>query len=548
MPFSKPSTATDSGDEDGLRAILRAVVDGLPFGLSVAQPDGAPVYANRVATRHGLPGFDPSPVNDGLPLDVDISRLAVDGQDYIVRLSREVTEQRRLEDALFRKAYFDDLTGLPNRSLFDQSARDLIDNGVGQTFALAFLDLDGFKQINDYYGHGAGDDLLVKLARRMATMMRETDLVARVGGDEFLLAITPVESIGAVLARLDALLRRLRDPFFIAGHEVFISASVGVSVYPEHGTDLPTLCANADLAMYRMKSGGKAGVNIFDATIGQAASERLALEQRLRLAIRDQRLCCVYQPKVDFRSMAVTGLEVLLRWRDEEGAIQPPGEIIALATDLGLMDEITHTLLGQTIEAIDRIDEAFGPTTTISVNIAARQAAQVPFMTSVAEVIAASGLATRFMLELTEEAFINKGAFQTSVLPLLRAHGIKVSIDDFGTGYSSLSALADITADEIKVDRSFITDIHRRPRNQVILKAVESLGRALDMSVIVEGVETVEELTYLQAATQIRYAQGFYFAKPMILDDFSTATSLTDRQVAPSRVGGMARQPVRRGR
>ena len=535
-------------DHPGDRSLVDAVCDALPVGLSIAWPDGRTIYANATAGKHGIARCPAADDDRGVAVAVETSRVVVEGQDYVVRLSRDVTQERSLEDRLFRKAYFDDLTGLPNRGLLEQSVSDLIEGGNGEPFALAFLDLDNFKQINDYYGHGAGDDLLVKLARRMSAQMRDSDLIARVGGDEFLLLLTPVADLESLMAQFGRFLQRLRDPFFIAGHEVFISASIGVSLYPGHGRDYATLCANADLAMYRMKSGGKAGVNIFEPSIGHAASERLALEQRLRLAIRDRRLCCVFQPKVDFRTSDVVGMEVLLRWRDEQGAIQPPGEIIGLATDLGLMDEITHTVLEQTIDAIARIDEAFGPDTTISINIAARQAGHLSFMASVADVIGASGLAERFMLELTEEAFFNKSTFQKSVLPLLRERGIRVSIDDFGTGYSSLSALADITADEIKVDRSFITDIHKRPRNQVILKAIESLGRALDMSVIVEGVETYEELAYLQAATQIRYAQGFYFAKPMFLEDLTRSTTLSDRRATPLRADGGNRQVARRGR
>ena len=548
MSLKDQSTSRDAGDAARARAILDLIVDELPFGLSITTPEGDPIYANGAATRHGLDRPTPPSRSDGLSIDVGTSRHAIEGRDYLVRLSRDVTEQRSLEDTLFRKAYFDELTGLPNRSLFEQSVRDLIDHGKGEPFALAFLDLDNFKQINDHHGHGAGDELLVKLSRRMAAHMRESDLLARVGGDEFLLALTPIDDVAALRLRLEVLLQRVRDPILIAGQEVYVSASVGFSLYPDHGRDQKTLCVNADLAMYRMKGSGKAGVTMFDAAVGQSAAARTILEQRLRLAIRDRRFCCVYQPKIDFRSAELTGLEVLLRWRDESGAIQLPGEIIALATDLGLMDEITHTILGQTLDAMARIDETFGPTTTISINIAARQATQIAFMASVADVIAASGLAHRFMLELTEDAFLNKDAFQNTILPLLQEHGIKVSIDDFGTGYSSLSALADLTADEIKVDRSFITDIHRRPRSQVILKAVESLGRALDMSVIVEGVETAEELAYLEAATQIRFAQGYFFAKPMLLDDLVAGTTLTDRHVVPSRAGRAPRQPSRRSR
>jgi EAL domain-containing protein (putative c-di-GMP-specific phosphodiesterase class I) len=280
-------------------------------------------------------------------------------------------------------------------------------------------------------------------------------------------------------------------------------------------------------------------VQFFNPSLDQAATERVKTEQRLRLAIRDRRLTCAYQPKVDFRSHQVVGAEVLLRWRDEEGLIQPPGEFVNLAVELGLMDEITHLVLGETIGAIDQINEAFGPDSTISINVAAKQADEPVFMRSLVDALDATGYASRFMLELTEEAFLTKSRFQTLVLPMIREIGARVSIDDFGVGYSSLAALADITADELKVDRSFISDIHKRPRNQSILKAIESLADALGMSIIVEGVETADELVYLQAASRIRLAQGYYFSRPMFLDELSRArTPLHDlrQETQPARV------------
>ena len=259
-----------------------------------------------------------------------------------------------------------------------------------------------------------------------------------------------------------------------------------------------------------------------------AARGRMETEQRLRLAIRDRRFLCAYQPKVDIHTRATVGLEVLLRWRDEDGFIQPPGDFIALAIDLGMIDDICRMVLQETVEALGDIDAAFGPGVSISFNVAAKQAGDARFMAELVADLAATGCAERFMVELTEEAFLAKGALQTTILPMLRGIGTKVSIDDFGVGYSSLSALADLDADEIKIDRSFITHIHRRPRSQSILRLIESLGHALGMTIVAEGVETVEELAYLTGATRIRHAQGFYFAKPMALDQFASKRTIYD--------------------
>ncbi len=573
---AKSGAMTDSGvgakqgreePSDDAR-LLEKIVRVLPLGLCVKAPDGTPLYANDAAIRHGADRL-PRPAAaapsralvqadeakaqcDGdadqreaacsptgradRTFEVIRQAIVVEGVRYDVATSADVTDQVRLQDDLFRRAYFDDLTGLPNRSLLENGVRDLIDDTRGEAkFALAFIDIDNFKHINDYYGHGVGDALLVKIARRLASQIRRSDLLARVGGDEFVLLLAPIGGVDELGADIERLSARLKEPFFVDGHEIFSSASIGVSLYPSHGRDYEALRVSADAAMCRLKSGAKGGVNFFDPAVGRSTAQRAELEQRLRLAIRDRRLCCAFQPKIDFRSQSVVGLEVLLRWRDEDGVIHAPGDFVNLAVELGLMDDITRLVLAETIGAIDRIDEGFGSLTPISVNVAARQAGDFRFMRSFVEALDATGHPERFMVELTEEAFLHKTQFQTRILPMLRDVGAKISIDDFGVGYSSLSALTDITADEIKVDRSFITAIHRRPRSQSLLRAVESLGAALGMSVVVEGVETFEELAYLEAATRIRYAQGFYFARPMFFDEIPRgAPAFPGVRAAPS--------------
>ena len=342
------------------------------------------------------------------------------------------------------------------------------------------------------------------------------------------------------MAAVTELLGRVKRPILADGHEIFASASIGVSLYPEHGCDYETLRRNADIAMYRVKSEQKGAVALFDDAMRMAAHDRAETEQRLRLAIRDRRFLCAYQPKVDIRTRHIVGLEVLLRWRDEGGFIQPPGDFVGLAVELGIINDISRMVLEETVAALGDIDAAFGAGTTISFNVAAKQAGDTAFMQKLAGDLAATGCADRFMIELTEEAFFAKGALQTVVLPMLRRIGTKVSIDDFGVGYSSLSALADLTADELKIDRSFITDIHRRPRNQIILKAIESLGQALGMAVIAEGIETHEELAYLLGATGIRHAQGYYFAKPLSLDQFAARRSFRGPQRGDASLRGRA--------
>ena len=246
---------------------------------------------------------------------------------------------------------------------------------------------------------------------------------------------------------------------------------------------------------------------------------------------------------MDIRSQEVVGFETLIRWRTDDMDGGMPGAFIGLATELGLLDPITHLVLAEAIRSIDLLDDAFGPGKSIAVNVAAKQAGDVNFMRSFIEALKSSGCADRFIVEVTEDAFIAKNRFQSQVLPMLRELGVRVSIDDFGTGYSSLSVLADITADELKIDRSFITRIHERPRSQSILKAIESVSDALGMSVIAEGVENFEELTYLLAATRIRYAQGYHFAKPLLLDEVAHQGCFAgdSRSPAPERVRSESR-------
>jgi cyclic di-GMP phosphodiesterase Gmr len=336
---------------------------------------------------------------------------------------------------------------------------------------------------------------------------------------------------------VDSLLRQLKEPFLIEGFEILTSASMGVSVYPDHGLNYEMLRRGADTAMYRIKASAKGGAALFDADMGRSMAARMGREQRLRLAVRDGRFCCAFQPKVDIRTEEIVGVEALIRLRDEEGMIQAPSEFIGLAVELGLIERLTYLALGEIIRSMGLIDEAFGPAATVSINVAAKQVGDLNFMRGFCDELSSTTYPNRFMVEVTEDAFVAKTQFQTHVLPMLREIGAKVSIDDFGTGYSSLAALADITADELKIDRSFITDIHKRTRSQSVLKAIEALAEPLGMTMIAEGVETFEEAAYLQAATRIRFAQGFYYSKPVLLEELRPARSGSDARAIAARRG-----------
>lgn len=508
--------------------VLARLVDDLPIGMSVRRRgETCDAYINKLAAVQRT--------SDANQRDTESSTsvIAVGNADFEVTLTSDISHHAKVADDLAKRAFYDELTGLPKRELFDQTLKAMIAEDC-PPFALSFIDVDNFKFVNDYHGHAVGDQLLIKIVRRIENCMRPTDLLARVGGDEFVLLTTPLSTLEGPGPEVEYLSTRFREPFFIDGYEIFSSASIGTSIYPIHGADYGVLRANADTAMYQAKGAARGGICFYDPRLGHAIAERLEMEQRLRLAIRDRRLCYAFQPKVDFRSDTIVGMEVLLRWRDENGEIRAPGDIIKLAIELGLIDDITLNMLTEIVDQFDAINETFGPNASISINIAARQAGDASFMTRLAEALRATGCPDRFILELTEEALLSTSEFQTKILPIVRAVGARISIDDFGVGYSSLATLAGITADELKVDRSFITEIHRRPRNQSVLKIIEQLGNTLGMRVVVEGVETHEELAYLMAATRISCAQGFYFAKPIFLQKASGVLSGSHEGRSPS--------------
>jgi cyclic di-GMP phosphodiesterase Gmr len=554
------SQADNEGANDSELNILRDVIRMLPHGVTVQDERGHFLLANdaaaaqlRIGTQEpsreidlrretvtGLLRTGQTAVVEELTASdagkhvflTSHRSVRIAGRDLVLSSSADITEQKAFEETLFRSAYYDELTDLPSRRVIEHRVNKLLAEDGQTGFALAFLDIDNFKHINDYYGHAIGDALLVEMTRRLGMTLRESDMLSRISGDEFLLLLHPVQSQDEVAEYLHSTLERIRAPFFIDGSETFASVSAGVSLYPEHGQSYEVLRQNADIAMYRVKNDGKGAAAFFDASMEREALARTRIEQSLRLAILEKRFCCVFQPKVDIRTSEVKGIEALVRLRDDEGVIQAPGTFINLAVELGLIDELTHLVLAEIVKSIDSINETFGPDTTISINVAAKQAGNREFMQPFAQAIEQTGFPKRFMVEVTEDAFVTKTLFQDEILPIFRKLGVGISIDDFGVGYSSLSALADITADEIKIDRSFITDIHKRPRSQGILRAIESLSEALGMTMIAEGVETYEELAYLQAATRIRYAQGYYFSKPIFLEDLKPATPVASESRA----------------
>ncbi|HET7863974.1 MAG TPA: EAL domain-containing protein, partial [Burkholderiaceae bacterium] len=442
----------------------------------------------------------------------------------LVSAALDITERKRFEDELARQSLHDPLTGLPNRALMAEMVESALRaKARGGMLALAFIDVDNFKQVNDYYGHMLGDALLIAVAQRIRHNIRPADTLARISGDEFLLLLNPLDRLEDLQPWIERIVAALKQPFDIEGQEVLTSASVGTCVYPLHGASYETLRRCADSAMHRAKHRRRGSASYFDLDLDSGVNARMQLEQQLRVAVRERHFKAAFQPKVDLQSGRVEGFEALVRWVEPDGTVRMPGVFIELAGQIGLLDDITRFVLDDVARSLPQLTAWYGAHVSVSLNIGARQAGDIAFMQSFMAQLAASGVARRIVVELTEDALVATQQFQHQVLPELRRLGVRVSIDDFGTGYSSLSTLADITADEVKVDRAFITAIHQRVRSQGILKAIESLCSALEVSMVAEGMETAEELAYLRAHTSIRLAQGYYFSKPRFLEALAPA-------------------------
>jgi diguanylate cyclase (GGDEF)-like protein len=543
-----------NANEDGARppepdcSVLRAALAALPTAIEIFARGGERVFANPAAPKRadepGGGGEREQTIREGRAVLIERREFSADGRAYRVSAATDIDDQRRLQDELFQRAYFDELTQLPNRGFFEQavgeSTRSDADN---PRFAVAVVAFDQFDAVNEFYGRSVGDALLEEAARRIAGQLDEADLAARTGGDEFSLLVASAPNVDHARAKIDRVVARFKDPFYVEGLEVLISASAGFALFPLHDASAAGLISKAEAALTQARRRSRGQTRVYDPALALRAQQRARLEQDLRLAVRDRRFLCALQPKVDFRSGQLDGLEVLMRWRDENGEAQSPGDSIVFAVNAGLMNEMTLLLFEKTLASLDAIDATFGPDLTLGFNIAASQAGDDRFMRAFADRLAASGRARRFMIELTEEALLRASQFQLQVAPMLRELGAKISIDDFGVGYSSLSTLAEVTADEIKVDRSFITAIHERPVNQGLLRAIESIGEALGTKVIVEGVETAQELAYLRERTGIRVAQGFFFSRPILLDEGASGARLAEdwrekaRAPAPSRMG-----------
>jgi diguanylate cyclase (GGDEF)-like protein/PAS domain S-box-containing protein len=436
---------------------------------------------------------------------------------------RDVSEARAMTRQMSHSAQHDFLTGLPNRMLVNDRLRQAIALALRRSskLALLFLDLDGFKHINDSLGHLIGDQLLKSIAGRLVNCVRASDTVSRQGGDEFVVLLAEVKESSDAAITAKKILQAVAEPHCIDQHDLHVTTSIGLSVYPDDGLDAETLIKNADLAMYQAKESGRQSYQFFKPAMNVRAVERQSIEESLRRALERQELAVHYQPKVNLNTGEIIGAEALVRWNHPERGPVPPGKFIPVAEDCGLIVSIGNWVLREACRQTRAWADAGLPLATIAVNISAIEFRNEHFLDGVFTILQDTGLSPRRLeLELTETVLMKRADSTESVFKKLRAGGVQLAVDDFGTGYSSLSYLRKFPIDSLKIDQSFVRQITANPDDTAIVTAVISMGRSLNLRVIAEGVETRHEMEFLQAH-HCDEAQGYYFSRPLAAQEFA---------------------------
>ena len=442
----------------------------------------------------------------------------------------DISAHQLAEAELHRLAYYDNLTGLPNRPLFNDRLHQAVADAKrrGTFVAVMLLDIDRFKVINDTMGHEAGDRLLQEIAMRLKNGVREGDTVARLGGDEFALVLAGVADMHGVSHLAENVLSRFAAPITIDGREVFTGASIGVALYPTDTSDTESLLKFADSAMYHAKESGRNNYQFYSHEMTTSVQARLGLETDLRHALERNEFFLHYQPQVDAAHGRITGVEALLRWRNGSGAIISPAEFIPLAEETGLIVPIGDWVLETACRQLKRWHEAGHTTLTMSVNVASRQFREPLFGQDVGRIFAATRvLPSAIELEITESLLLENNEETRRTLDQIKVLGATLAIDDFGTGYSSLSYLKRFPLDRVKIDQSFVRDLGSDPDDLAIVRAIVALSRSLKLDVIAEGVETEEQLALLRSEGCDEY-QGYLFARPMDADSVSRLLESND--------------------
>jgi diguanylate cyclase (GGDEF)-like protein/PAS domain S-box-containing protein len=485
-----------------LLSTTRARIPTLPSSFLLVRPDGLETPVEDLA----------APIHDG------------QGQRTgEVVVLRDVSAARAMSLQIAHSAEHDFLTGLPNRMLLNDRVNQAIvlARRHDKQVALLFLDLDGFKHINDSLGHPVGDKLLQSVTKRLVDCARSSDTVSRQGGDEFVVLLSEVQHPEDAAIAAVRMLQAVAEPHSIDEHDLFVTASIGVSIYPEDGPDAETLIKNADTAMYQAKENGRQSYQYFKPAMNARAVERQSIEEGLRRAVQRNEFTLNYQPKINFRTGAITGAEALIRWTHPTRGQISPAQFIPVAEECGLILPIGNWVLRQACEQAQAwVDDGL-PLTTIAVNVSAREFRDDSFLDGLSTVLRDTGLdPTSLELELTESVLMKHPESAASILRTLRERGVQVAIDDFGTGYSSLSYLRRFQIDALKIDQSFVGGITTAVDDATIVTAVIGMARSLKLRVVAEGVETQEQSRFLRDR-ECDEAQGYYFSRPVPPHEFA---------------------------
>ncbi|KQL44766.1 hypothetical protein AN963_25725 [Brevibacillus choshinensis] len=466
----------------------------------------------RIKTKRETPIWTESKINPIIDEEGNVSSL--------ILVTRDITERKQSEETIHHLAYHDALTDLPNRRMYvQQLTKEIMQAKRFQSnMAVLFLDMDRFKDINDSFGHDVGDMLLIEVAKRLQACVQPGDSVARLGGDEFTILLCQLTDSKQAEAVAELIMSQLQKPFELNGHLVTISSSIGIAMFPQDGENAEDLLKRADTALYSVKSQGRNGYSLFDPTMEAKSLERILMENELRKAIEHEQFQVYYQPKMDIGSQILTGMEALVRWVHPELGVISPGKFIPIAEESGMIIELGEWILKEACKQNKKWHDQ-GHLLKVSVNLSARQIFQKDLVEMITSTLEELELSSEWLeLEITESIFV-KMEEATVVLQQLRGAGIHISIDDFGTGYSSFSYIKRLPVDTIKIDASFIRDIHHNQESQAIVKAIVTIADSLQMNVIAEGIELDDQVEALQQNGCI-HGQGYLFSKPLATEDF----------------------------
>ena len=460
--------------------------------------------------------------------------LDIAGIRGVVVNSRDITERKRAEEQLDYLAYHDALTELPNRLLFNNHLYRAIESArrEGKMVGVLFLDLDRFKVINDTLGHALGDVLLRSAASRLAKVIRQQDTVARWGGDEFTFVIPDLTRTMEAIRAADRIVNALSEPFVVQGQELYITATVGISLFPNAGEDVVTLVRNADTAMYRAKERGTNYYQVYTPNMNEGAGERLTIETGLRKAIERNEYLLQYQPQVEAATGRIIGAEALLRWKHPEFGLIPPANFIPLAEETGLILPIGEWVIQTACEQAKSWQDAGYGLMQISVNLSAKQLRDKSLVPKVREILAQTGLSPESLeVELTESILIDGKRQSLKALTELREMGVKLAIDDFGTGYSSFLYLKTYPVDTLKIDQSFVRNLAPDTSDAAIAQSMISMARSLKLRTVAEGVETREQYEILRKQG-CEVMQGYFFSAPLSAGALTHALEKPGRRTA----------------